>query len=133
IVRGLPSSASWQDLKDHMRKAGDVCFAEISRDKKGNMKEALPGVQAVAVVAAEAVAVVAAEAEAEAEAEVEAVAEAEVHAAAEAEQILIKIAEPDQDLGQGPSQSQNHPARCKLPEPIAAAQVFCSLFSSKNR
>ncbi|GJS26790.1 serine/arginine-rich splicing factor SR34A isoform X1 [Tanacetum coccineum] len=181
IVRGLPSSASWQDLKDHMRKAGDVCFAEISRDKKGtfglvdytnsddmkyairklddtefrnpwtktyiehelidplantsivcynilaklfyrNMKEALPGVQAVAVVAAEAVAVVAAEAEAEAEAEVEAVAEAEVHAAAEAEQILIKIAEPDQDLGQGPSQSQNHPARCKLPEPIAAAQ-----------
>ncbi|PWA48404.1 serine/arginine-rich splicing factor SR34A [Artemisia annua] len=35
IVRGLPSSASWQDLKDHMRKAGDVCFAEISRDSKG--------------------------------------------------------------------------------------------------
>ncbi|XP_076898593.1 serine/arginine-rich splicing factor SR34A-like [Bidens hawaiensis] len=35
IVRGLPSSASWQDLKDHMRKAGDVCFAEVSRDSKG--------------------------------------------------------------------------------------------------
>ncbi|MBA0652011.1 hypothetical protein Goklo_019299 [Gossypium klotzschianum] len=35
IVRGLPSSASWQDLKDHMRKAGDVCFAEISRDSDG--------------------------------------------------------------------------------------------------
>ncbi|XP_030501604.2 serine/arginine-rich splicing factor SR34A isoform X1 [Cannabis sativa] len=35
IVRGLPSSASWQDLKDHMRKAGDVCFAEVSRDGDG--------------------------------------------------------------------------------------------------
>ncbi|XP_052207525.1 serine/arginine-rich splicing factor SR34A-like [Diospyros lotus] len=35
IVRGLPSSASWQDLKDHMRKAGDVCFAEVSRDSDG--------------------------------------------------------------------------------------------------
>lgn len=34
-VRGLPSSASWQDLKDHMRKAGDVCFAEVSRDSEG--------------------------------------------------------------------------------------------------
>ncbi|KAE8720596.1 Serine/arginine-rich-splicing factor SR34 [Hibiscus syriacus] len=34
-VRGLPSSASWQDLKDHMQKAGDVCFAEISRDSDG--------------------------------------------------------------------------------------------------
>ncbi|PQP93076.1 serine/arginine-rich splicing factor SR34A [Prunus yedoensis var. nudiflora] len=34
IVRGLPSSASWQDLKDHMRKAGDVCFAEVSRDSE---------------------------------------------------------------------------------------------------
>ncbi|KAK8964707.1 Pre-mRNA-splicing factor SF2 [Platanthera guangdongensis] len=32
IVRGLPSSASWQDLKDHMRKAGDVCFAQVFRD-----------------------------------------------------------------------------------------------------
>ncbi|KAK8567863.1 hypothetical protein V6N13_105811 [Hibiscus sabdariffa] len=29
VVHGLPSSASWQDLKDHMRKAGDVCFAEV--------------------------------------------------------------------------------------------------------
>ncbi|GFZ06367.1 SER/ARG-rich protein 34A [Actinidia rufa] len=37
IVRGLPSSASWQDLKasDHMRKAGDVCFVEVSRDSEG--------------------------------------------------------------------------------------------------
>lgn len=61
IVHGLPSSASWQDLKansfyalryffhsylapvasfinffqDHMRKAGDVCFADVSRDSEG--------------------------------------------------------------------------------------------------
>ncbi|KAH8957219.1 hypothetical protein BDL97_07G080700 [Sphagnum fallax] len=32
IVTGLPSSASWQDLKDHMRRAGDVCFAQVFRD-----------------------------------------------------------------------------------------------------
>uniref|UniRef100_A0A452YYA9 RRM domain-containing protein n=1 Tax=Aegilops tauschii subsp. strangulata TaxID=200361 RepID=A0A452YYA9_AEGTS len=24
-----PSSASWQDLKDHMRRAGDVCFSDV--------------------------------------------------------------------------------------------------------
>ncbi|KAL4187327.1 hypothetical protein AMTRI_Chr09g18450 [Amborella trichopoda] len=35
IVRGLPSSASWQDLKDHMRKAGDVSFAQVFRDDDG--------------------------------------------------------------------------------------------------
>ncbi|XP_010503602.1 PREDICTED: serine/arginine-rich splicing factor SR34A-like isoform X2 [Camelina sativa] len=35
IVRGLPSSASWQDLKEHMRKAGDVCCAEVTRDSNG--------------------------------------------------------------------------------------------------
>uniref|UniRef100_A0A1D1Y742 Pre-mRNA-splicing factor SF2 n=2 Tax=Anthurium amnicola TaxID=1678845 RepID=A0A1D1Y742_9ARAE len=35
VVRNLPSSASWQDLKDHMRKAGDVCFAEVFRDSDG--------------------------------------------------------------------------------------------------
>ncbi|KAK9161576.1 hypothetical protein Syun_007917 [Stephania yunnanensis] len=32
LVTGLPSSASWQDLKDHMRRAGDVCFSEVFRD-----------------------------------------------------------------------------------------------------
>ncbi len=32
IVEGLPPNTSWQDLKDHMRKAGDVGFAEINRD-----------------------------------------------------------------------------------------------------
>ncbi|XP_077248414.1 SER/ARG-rich protein 34A isoform X2 [Tasmannia lanceolata] len=37
IVRGLPSSASWQDLKDHMRKAGDVCFAEVYNDADGTI------------------------------------------------------------------------------------------------
>ncbi|KAK9082448.1 hypothetical protein Scep_005954 [Stephania cephalantha] len=37
VVRGLPSSASWQDLKDHMRKAGDVCFAQVFRERDGTM------------------------------------------------------------------------------------------------
>eukprot|EP00416_Gambierdiscus_australes_P033459 CAMPEP_0171109018 /NCGR_PEP_ID=MMETSP0766_2-20121228/70101_1 /TAXON_ID=439317 /ORGANISM="Gambierdiscus australes, Strain CAWD 149" /LENGTH=189 /DNA_ID=CAMNT_0011570665 /DNA_START=81 /DNA_END=647 /DNA_ORIENTATION=+ len=35
IVTGLPSSASWQDLKDHMREAGDVLFVEIERPGVG--------------------------------------------------------------------------------------------------
>ncbi|KAI3904584.1 hypothetical protein MKW98_014764 [Papaver atlanticum] len=35
VVRGLPASASWQDLKDHMRKAGDVCFAQVFRKGDG--------------------------------------------------------------------------------------------------
>jgi hypothetical protein len=29
IVTGLPTSASWQDLKDHMRQAGDVCYTDV--------------------------------------------------------------------------------------------------------
>lgn len=32
---GLPPSGSWQDLKDHMREAGDVCFADVQRDGEG--------------------------------------------------------------------------------------------------
>ncbi|GLT96912.1 hypothetical protein SLE2022_145030 [Rubroshorea leprosula] len=32
VVCGLPSFASWKDLKDHMQNAGDVCFAEVYRD-----------------------------------------------------------------------------------------------------
>ncbi|XP_078159454.1 serine/arginine-rich splicing factor SR30-like isoform X2 [Carex rostrata] len=32
MVTGLPSSASWQDLKDHMRKAGDVAFSDVFRE-----------------------------------------------------------------------------------------------------
>ncbi|KAL5701279.1 Serine/arginine-rich-splicing factor sr34 [Ranunculus cassubicifolius] len=35
VVTGLPSSASWQDLKDHMRRAGDVCFSQVFRDDRG--------------------------------------------------------------------------------------------------
>ncbi|XP_030547047.1 serine/arginine-rich splicing factor SR30 isoform X2 [Rhodamnia argentea] len=35
LVTGLPSSASWQDLKDHMRRAGDVCFSEVYPDRRG--------------------------------------------------------------------------------------------------
>ncbi|KAK0416811.1 hypothetical protein QR680_012697 [Steinernema hermaphroditum] len=34
-VSGLPSSGSWQDLKDHMREAGDVCYADVFRDGTG--------------------------------------------------------------------------------------------------
>ena len=29
VVRGLPESGSWQDLKDHMREAGDVSFTDV--------------------------------------------------------------------------------------------------------
>jgi hypothetical protein len=29
-VTGLPRTASWQDLKDHMRRAGDVTFTNVS-------------------------------------------------------------------------------------------------------
>ncbi|AQK85219.1 ASF/SF2-like pre-mRNA splicing factor SRP31 [Zea mays] len=35
MVTGLPSSASWQDLKDHMRRAGDVCFTDVYREAGG--------------------------------------------------------------------------------------------------
>jgi arginine/serine-rich splicing factor 1/9 len=35
LVTGLPSSASWQDLKDHMRNAGDVCYSEVYREGGG--------------------------------------------------------------------------------------------------
>lgn len=35
IVSGLPSTGSWQDLKDHMREAGDVCYADVYRDGTG--------------------------------------------------------------------------------------------------
>ncbi|XP_014389935.1 PREDICTED: serine/arginine-rich splicing factor 1-like [Myotis brandtii] len=35
VVSGLPPSGSWQDLKDHMREAGDVCYADVSRDGTG--------------------------------------------------------------------------------------------------
>ncbi|CAG9126240.1 unnamed protein product [Plutella xylostella] len=35
MVTGLPPSGSWQDLKDHMREAGDVCFADTFKDGSG--------------------------------------------------------------------------------------------------
>ncbi|KAJ7987168.1 hypothetical protein DPEC_G00335950 [Dallia pectoralis] len=35
MVTGLPPTGSWQDLKDHMREAGDVCFADVQRDGEG--------------------------------------------------------------------------------------------------
>ncbi|XP_037699364.1 serine/arginine-rich splicing factor 9-like [Choloepus didactylus] len=35
IVSGLPPSGSWQDLKDHMREAGDVCYADAQKDGMG--------------------------------------------------------------------------------------------------
>lgn len=35
LVTGLPPSGSWQDLKDHMREAGDVCFADSFKDGSG--------------------------------------------------------------------------------------------------
>merc|ERR1739847_71988 len=34
-VTGLPQTGSWQDLKDHMREAGDVCFADVFKDGSG--------------------------------------------------------------------------------------------------
>uniref|UniRef100_A0A9L9PY11 Serine and arginine rich splicing factor 9 n=1 Tax=Homo sapiens TaxID=9606 RepID=A0A9L9PY11_HUMAN len=35
LVSGLPPSGSWQDLKDHMREAGDVCYADVQKDGVG--------------------------------------------------------------------------------------------------
>ena len=32
---GLPPTGSWQDLKDHMREAGDVCYADVFKDGTG--------------------------------------------------------------------------------------------------
>jgi len=35
LVTGLPPTGSWQDLKDHMREAGDVAFADVFKDGTG--------------------------------------------------------------------------------------------------
>ncbi|XP_064619652.1 serine/arginine-rich splicing factor 1-like isoform X1 [Lineus longissimus] len=35
FVKGLPPTGSWQDLKDHMREAGDVAFADVYKDGTG--------------------------------------------------------------------------------------------------
>ena len=34
-LSGLPPTGSWQDLKDHMRDAGDVCFSDVFKDGTG--------------------------------------------------------------------------------------------------
>lgn len=31
-MSGLPPSGSWQDLKDHMREAGEVVYADVYKD-----------------------------------------------------------------------------------------------------
>ncbi|XP_055335791.1 serine/arginine-rich splicing factor 1B-like [Paramacrobiotus metropolitanus] len=38
LVSGLPKSGSWQDLKDHMREAGDVCYADVNKDGTGSVE-----------------------------------------------------------------------------------------------
>ncbi|KAK6014519.1 hypothetical protein OSTOST_20096, partial [Ostertagia ostertagi] len=35
---GLPATGSWQDLKDHMREAGEVCYADVARDGTGTVE-----------------------------------------------------------------------------------------------
>jgi splicing factor, arginine/serine-rich 1 len=35
IITGLPPTGSWQDLKDHMREAGNVCYADVFKDGTG--------------------------------------------------------------------------------------------------
>jgi arginine/serine-rich splicing factor 1/9 len=35
FLPGLPPTGSWQDLKDHMREAGDVAFADVYKDGTG--------------------------------------------------------------------------------------------------
>jgi len=34
-VTNLPSGCSWQDLKDHFRQVGEVCFSDVRRDRDG--------------------------------------------------------------------------------------------------
>lgn len=38
VVENLAYSVSWQILKDHMRKAGDVTFADVVKDHNGRSK-----------------------------------------------------------------------------------------------
>ena len=39
IVTNLPRGCSWQDLKDFMRKAGSVCYADVDRDRGDGVVE----------------------------------------------------------------------------------------------
>ncbi|KAF7138614.1 hypothetical protein RHSIM_Rhsim07G0190000 [Rhododendron simsii] len=50
LVTGLPSSASWQDLKDHMRRAGDVSFSQVFRDRDGGGGRGFTGLGWVGLV-----------------------------------------------------------------------------------
>eukprot|EP01026_Neomeris_dumetosa_P069538 TRINITY_DN687_c2_g1_i1.p2 TRINITY_DN687_c2_g1~~TRINITY_DN687_c2_g1_i1.p2 ORF type:complete len:263 (-),score=42.20 TRINITY_DN687_c2_g1_i1:340-1128(-) len=38
VVHGLPYAYAWQDLKDLFREVGDVQFADIAKDRRGNSK-----------------------------------------------------------------------------------------------
>ncbi|CAL5357622.1 unnamed protein product [Camellia sinensis] len=44
LVSRLPSSTSWQDVKDHMRRAGDVCFSQVFRDGSVHGKSRTTGI-----------------------------------------------------------------------------------------
>jgi RNA recognition motif-containing protein len=35
VIENLPSGCSWQDLKDHFRTIGDVCFSDVRRGRDG--------------------------------------------------------------------------------------------------
>lgn len=35
LVKGLPPTGSWQDIKDHLREAGEVLYAEVYGDGTG--------------------------------------------------------------------------------------------------
>ena len=37
-VTDLSSRTSWQDLKDYMRRAGDVIYADVGRDRDDSYK-----------------------------------------------------------------------------------------------
>jgi len=37
-IEGLPYDCGWQDLKDHFRQVGDVCFADVVRDRGGKTR-----------------------------------------------------------------------------------------------
>jgi len=37
LIEDLPSGCSWQDLKDHFRQCGDVCFADVRRERNGDL------------------------------------------------------------------------------------------------
>jgi len=35
IISNLPETGSWEDLKDHMREAGEICHANVFKDRTG--------------------------------------------------------------------------------------------------